>query len=128
VIAGKLLRHIRNKGDLVRMYRKNQFHEILVGITFNIKFGSDTRFQFVYIFSADVPFIGPGMNGNPLGTELLAGYRNLNDIRHIASSGIAQCCNFVYIYTQSRHFFNFEPESYNFVIDLKNIITSSCAS
>ena len=90
VVRGELVIGIRHQGDLCGLHLQHQIHIPWNGVTLDIEFGGKQRFEVGHILIAYVPFIGSGMNGNTLGTELFAVECHTQHIGIIATPCIAQ--------------------------------------
>lgn len=101
VIAGELPGSIGNQGDLIGLNGHNQIQEIRSGIPLNIEFRGDHRFEIIDIETADMPLVGPGMHGDPLGTKTLTIHRNLHYIRDLSPLAFRSVA-ILFIFTLSR--------------------------
>src|SRR5665213_2012369 len=79
--------HQRYLPWLVSQYKVNKF--LLLAVALDIKFGGNDLFQFKNIIIANMPFVGPGMYGNPLCAEPFAIFSYLYQIQIIAPARIS---------------------------------------
>jgi hypothetical protein len=52
----------------------------------------------MHVLVPDMPFVGPGVNRDTLGSETLTFNSCLQNIRNVTAACIPQRCNFIYIY------------------------------
>jgi hypothetical protein len=67
-------------------------------IALNIEFCGEQRLQQLHIAVSDMALVGPGVDGNALGPELLTIDRHLLHIGDISAPGIAESGNLIDIY------------------------------
>ena len=90
-IGGDGIAGIRYQGHLVGNDLQHELAERLrAGVAFYVEFSLEQRTDSPYVAVADVPFIGPGMDGDALGSELFAVQGGGGHVRHICAARIAQ--------------------------------------
>jgi hypothetical protein len=79
--------HFQHKGYELVFFR----------ITFYVELGAYDLADFAYIVIPYVPFVGPWVHSNAVGTKQLAVYSGFYHIWLGASAAVAQCSDLVYI-------------------------------
>ena len=96
VVGGDLVEGVGNEGHLGGFYVQDQVDEfLLLGIAFDIELGGNDLFDGVDIAIADMPFVGPGMDGNAVCAEFLRVYGGFNNIGIIPATAVAEGGEFI---------------------------------
>ena len=91
--------------DLRRTDLEHQIDERADRISLDIELGGDRALDIAYVRVADMPLVGSRVDRNALRSETLRVESRLDDVRQIASSGIAQRGDLIYVHTQLCHIF-----------------------
>ena len=103
MITRQLVVAVRHQRYLRRHHLQHQFGKRINGISLDVKLCSDNRTNVTHVLIADVSLVRSRMHRNALRTKHFHIARHLQYIGVITASGIAQCGDFVDIYTQFRH-------------------------
>ena len=93
------------KRDLRRTDLEHQIDERTDRISLDIELGCDRAFDIAYVRVADMPLVGSRVDRDALRPEALRVESRLDDVRQIASPGIAQRGDLIYVHTQLCHIF-----------------------
>ena len=89
------IRCIRHQSHLIGTDLSNESKEVLRGVALDIVLRVDHLPQRRYVGVLNVPFVGSGMDGDPLRPHPLEVLSHLNDVRAILAPGIPEGGDFI---------------------------------
>lgn len=86
---------VGHESDLCGCGLYHQVYEVLRRISFDVELDGDSLGKLVDVTACDVTFVRTRVDGDALGSEVLAVERETEHVGHILASGVAQGGNFV---------------------------------
>jgi hypothetical protein len=103
LVRGNLTQFNRNESALGGMNLHNQVEEIGSGISLDVKLDCQHSGEIAHVTGTNVALVLSGMDSDALASCLDAGTSGLDDVRFIATPGIAQSCDLVDVDTEVYH-------------------------
>ena len=94
---------VGHERDLGGFHAAHQINEPVVGVAFDVEFRRDHLVQIQHVLVANVPLVGPGMDGDTLSAKAFAVQRHLYQVWVVATPRISDRGNLIDIDRQASH-------------------------